>query len=60
MQKIKEVKVVKIEKATQILDEQIVLLANWNKDNINNEPEQVRKNTETIATILCHKDFHQL
>lgn len=43
--------------AKQILDEQIALLVKWNSDNINNEPEQVRKNTETIATILFHKDF---
>lgn len=32
------------------LIEQIQLLSNWNRKNINFDPEQVRKNIETILT----------
>lgn len=35
-----------------LLEEQINLLCEWNKKNIEAEPEQVRKNIETISEAL--------
>jgi len=35
-----------------LIEEQIKLIIEWNKQNINHEPEQVRKNIETIYNIL--------
>lgn len=34
-----------------LLEEQIKLLTEWNKASINIEPEQVRKNIETILSV---------
>jgi hypothetical protein len=39
-----------------LLKEQIRLLADWNKSYINNEPEQARRNTETILAFW--KEFY--
>jgi len=36
----------------KIILEQIELLTQWNKKSVNNEPEQVRKNIETIMVAL--------
>jgi len=36
----------------ETLAEQIKLLTEWNKENIKIEPEQVRKNIETIIPVL--------
>lgn len=35
-----------------ILKEQIELLAEWNKEHISGETEQVRKNAETIERLV--------
>jgi hypothetical protein len=41
-----------MEEAINILYKQIELLTDWNKKNIKIEPEQVRKNIETILLIV--------
>lgn len=37
-----------------ILLEQLELLGKWNKENITSEPEQARKNLETIFSIATY------
>ncbi|MBH0331444.1 hypothetical protein ABH14_16845 [Brevibacillus brevis] len=45
-------------KMLETLAEQTKLLAVWNNENINDNPEQVRKNIETIiATITCVQTY---
>jgi len=36
----------------QIIDTQLKLLSNWNNENIDKHPEQVRLNTETICMLI--------
>lgn len=36
----------------EVIREQIKLLADWNKENIKLNPEQVRKNVETVLAAL--------
>lgn len=45
-------------KVKQLLEEQIEILADWNKKHVEEEPEQARKNSETlcmaISLLLAH------
>jgi hypothetical protein len=41
-----------IQKAKDILMEQIQLLADWNKQHINSAPEQVSVNTQVISNVV--------
>jgi len=36
-----------------ILCEEISMLHEWNKSNVNEDPEQVRKNAETILNLVA-------
>lgn len=42
------------------IKEQVEVLAAWNKENINDNPEQVRKNTETIFSVATYLISYQL
>jgi hypothetical protein len=41
-----------MKEAILIINQQIQLLIDWNKEHIETEPEQVRKNIETILQAL--------
>lgn len=42
------------EKMNDILLEQLELLRKWNKENVAIEPEQTRKNVDTIFNIVTY------
>lgn len=42
----------RMKEAILIINQQIQLLIDWNKEHIETEPEQVRKNIETILQAL--------
>lgn len=39
---------------SDILKKQIKLLADWNAEHIKTDPEQVRKNIDTLVNALCY------
>ena len=46
-----EERIMSYEKYEMILEKQVGLLSKWNEENIDSNPEQVRKNSETIINI---------
>jgi len=40
------------EKYEKLLEQQVELLSKWNEKNIDSNPEQVRKNTETLINAI--------